>query len=405
MPNRIFRIDANAKSVEEIEATTFADSGFLETKDVHEWLVSHPGLLGEDLLVIQREHVNLVGNLHRADILAVDRKGDLVIVEVKRDEAALDIYWQAALYAASYWPSQATEIVDMFASYASLTSDEAWQRLVQHTGADDADALEAQLNAKQRIVLVARKFPSQVTTTVLWLNEQGLDVSCLQLTLHLDPVSGTHYLQSSYVIPVPETKELMVEVRRTQLQRAQVDPELEVRRNDQITQFMFSVAEDLNQGLTNDQRLTRTSRWAGKGANSRYFKLWYDEQPWANHNCCFSIELETGESNSKKGEVYISFQVYVTDIRARGISQNQVVQIKDLCRQLHGQDGAHFHEAPASFYVGKWVPAEELSPAGVKAVADGARWLVLELADEIRAILRNDDDKETTSPKSAQGQA
>ena len=48
MPNRIFRIEPDTKSVQELDATTFAGNGFLETKDVHEWLVSHPGLLGED---------------------------------------------------------------------------------------------------------------------------------------------------------------------------------------------------------------------------------------------------------------------------------------------------------------------------------------------------------------------
>ena len=110
MPNRIFRIEPDTKSVQELEATTFAGNGFLETKDVHEWLVSHPGLLGEDLLVVQREHVNVVGSLRRPDIIAVDRDGNLVIVEVKRDDAGLDIYWQAVLYAASYWPRTATDV-------------------------------------------------------------------------------------------------------------------------------------------------------------------------------------------------------------------------------------------------------------------------------------------------------
>ena len=282
MPNRIFRVEPSTRSVEELKSTTFAGNGFLETKDIHEWLVSHPGLLGEDLLVIQREHVNVVGNRRRPDIIAVDRDGNLVVVEVKRDDAGLDIYWQAALYAASYWPRKSSEIVDMYSSYASLDADEARNYLAEHIGAEDATGLEARVNRKQRIILVARTFPREVTTLVLWLNEQGLDVSCLQLTPHFDPASRSYFLQSSFIIPVPETRELIVEVRRTQQERAQRGAEVEERQRDEITHFMLSVAETVDETLTSELKLTKRSRWAGKGDGYRYFKLWYDERPWAS---------------------------------------------------------------------------------------------------------------------------
>ena len=397
MPNRIFRIDPNAKSVEEIEAKTFADSGFLETKDMHEWLVSHPGLLGEDLLVIQREHVNVTNNLRRPDIIAVDTAGNLVIVEVKRDDAGRDIYWQAALYAASYWPRSADDIVEMFAAYKGSTTDEAQQILIDHTHTEDAKELEAKLNRKQRIILVAGTFPKEVTTTALWLNDQNLDISCLQLTTYYDPVSQSHFLQSSYIVPLPEAKEIMVEVRRVQRERSEVDALVDSRRTDAVSQFMFSVAEGLRVKLAPGLMPQKVSRWAGTWDSQRYFKLWYDRPPWQNHNFCFSAYLETGLGKQHKGDVWVSFEVSVTELTRAGIGEKTIAQLRDLA-DVRGQTGAFTaKQNVASFSVGQWVPASQLSTEESGAVVQELQILIEDLVPQIEDTLKAADAQENAA--------
>ena len=60
-----------------------------------------------------------------------------------------------------------------------------------------------------RIVLVSEGFSKELTTSVLWLNENWLDISCLQLQPYLN---GQELLiESSQIVPVPGTEELLVQ--------------------------------------------------------------------------------------------------------------------------------------------------------------------------------------------------
>lgn len=52
-------------------------------------------------------------------------------------------------------------------------------------------------------------FSKELTTSVLWLNENGLDITCIQL----QPYMNGHELliESSQIVPVPGTEELLVQ--------------------------------------------------------------------------------------------------------------------------------------------------------------------------------------------------
>ena len=351
MSNRLFRIDREAKDVSEVKPTSFAKEGFLETKDIHEWLISHPGLLGEDLLVIQREHVGVVGSHRRPDILAIDTEGNLVIVEVKRDDSGTDVYWQAEMYAATYWPRSGEDLINLYAEYKKLERREATERLLGHTGLVDEQDLRNKLNKSQRIVLVAGSFPKEVTTTVLWLNDQGLDVSCLQLTPFADAATGAYYIQSSSLIPVPETKELMVELRETTQEQLEEQEVVESRKDDQVSEFMRLVMSKAASRLTSDLRPTKWSKWAGAWGTTRYFKWWYDDEwPWYNHRLCFSADLETAAGAPDYQRVYVYFEVYITYLKSEGgVSEEMLESIKGFASSLDGEEGFKFDEKKATF--------------------------------------------------------
>ena len=88
---------------------------------------------------------------------------------------------------------------------------EAVQQLLTHAGSEDEQDLLTKLNHKQKLILVARVFRKEATTTVLWLNEQGLDGSYLEPTPHFDPATNNQYMQRSYIILVAETEDLTLE--------------------------------------------------------------------------------------------------------------------------------------------------------------------------------------------------
>jgi len=389
MKTGIFRVDPETKKVEEVEPTTFSSEGFFETSDIHGWLVSNPSLFGEDLIIVGREHVGVRGSGRRPDILAIDREGNLVVIEVKRDEATIDTHWQAAVYAAFYWPRSGNDIVHLYIDYAEIEKEDAIRRLQEHTGSVDEQDLLKKLNAKQRLILVASSFPKEVTTTVLWLREQGVDASCLQLTPYPDRTRGTFYIQSRYIIPVPETRELMVELRKTQQERATQDAETEGRQNDATTQFMRAVSSQLNERLPDELRPEKVSRWAGQYGSVRYFKFWYDHRPWKNHDFCFGADLETEPSEAERGNVYTYFAASKRYLQELDYSEQDIETLKGLVAELNGSEGYEYVDDHSEFYVGKWVPSSDLSETGVDGVAEALIWLIQTIVPRIREIVEN----------------
>ena len=80
----------NKQSVK-IKSVTFSELGLKEREDLQEWIVHNPSILGEDLLIIQKEFDGFSDTKERLDLLAIDLKGNLVIIENKLDDSGKEI--------------------------------------------------------------------------------------------------------------------------------------------------------------------------------------------------------------------------------------------------------------------------------------------------------------------------
>jgi hypothetical protein len=143
----MYKVDAESKKISRLTSKTFTELGLLERFDIQEWIAGSPEMLGEDLLIIAKEH-ELPSRI-RIDLLAVDRKANLVIIELKRDESGSAVEWQAIKYA-SYCSNFTSE--DIFAFYAQhlqCDTDEAQSRVEEFI-----DEELSSLNKHQRIILV-----------------------------------------------------------------------------------------------------------------------------------------------------------------------------------------------------------------------------------------------------------
>src|SRR5438270_12990198 len=70
--------------------------------ELQAWIATDPRLLGLDVLVLGREVITEFGG--RIDVLAIDRAGNLVIIECKRHRTPRDIIAQILDYAS--WVTQ-----------------------------------------------------------------------------------------------------------------------------------------------------------------------------------------------------------------------------------------------------------------------------------------------------------
>lgn len=91
----MFRINHASNRIIKLKEVSFSELGFTERHHLQEWLANQPDALGEELLIIQKEFDGFDDTRERLDLLAIDKDGNLVIIENKLDDSGKDVVWQA----------------------------------------------------------------------------------------------------------------------------------------------------------------------------------------------------------------------------------------------------------------------------------------------------------------------
>lgn len=223
----MFTVNHQTNRISPVKIKTFSELVFTERKHLQEWLAHQPDALGEELLIIQKEFDGFDDTRERLDLLALDKDGNLVIIENKLDDSGRDVVWQALKYASYCASLTKGQIVEIYQQYlhrffspisptieASEPLAQAGQPADAATGicefldAPDLDEVKLNLGNSQRIMLVAANFRKEVTSTALWLLGQGISIQCFKVTPY---ALGEQLLISiDQIIPTPEAKALMI---------------------------------------------------------------------------------------------------------------------------------------------------------------------------------------------------
>lgn len=186
----MFKINTTTNRIEPLQERAFGELGFTERAHLQEWLVNHPSALGEDLLVIQKEFAGFADTRERLDVLALDKSGSLVIIENKLDDSGRDVVWQALKYASYCSTLTRDGVVGIYQDYLGANGD-AVAKLTSFFEVDDLSEVEINKSFRQRILLVAANFRKEVTSTVLWLANYGIQVQCFLALVHES--AGEHF--------------------------------------------------------------------------------------------------------------------------------------------------------------------------------------------------------------------
>ena len=206
----MYRINRENNSISPLDEKTFSSLQLRERQHLQEWIAKQPTVLGEDLLIIQKEFAGFSDTHERLDLLAMDKQGALVIIENKLDDAGRDVTWQALKYA-SYCSGLSREnIRAIFQQYLDRyeAGTKAEDRLCEFLGVEEFEDLSLNKGVSQRIVLVAAHFRKEVTSTVLWLMNHGLRVQCFKTTVFA--TGDDLFLSVEQIIPTPEAEEFMI---------------------------------------------------------------------------------------------------------------------------------------------------------------------------------------------------
>lgn len=288
---RLFKVEWKSSKLHGVNEADFADLNVQERKDIQEWVAANPSILGEDLLFIGKEFSGFDRTRERPDLLAIDSAGCLVVVELKRDDSGTDVHWQAIKYASYLRDANAGDIVEMLSAYKKIDEEQAGRQLREHTGADEVASL---LNNDQRIILVSHRFPPEVTSAALWLNEKASRplVTCVTLTPYVGDEDAGHVLAST-IIPVPGDAGFRIGLGARQASESlQSSGNLRKRnRHDRLSEFLRHVAQSAKGKAGDKVEPDKMSRWAGGDSGWRYYHFWYSREPWRNWQPAYRVEM------------------------------------------------------------------------------------------------------------------
>jgi alkylated DNA nucleotide flippase Atl1 len=196
------------------ERVSLTEAGLLERQHLQEWVIAHPEILGEDVLIVTFEFDRWITGAgaptwERLDVLALDRAGRLIVAELKRDVAPDAVMVQALNYAAMARGFSLDLLVE---AYGARRGGELSTAELQQELREWAPAVSDETLAPPRIALVAEDFGPVLRNTAMFLIEQGLDLRLVRVQLYR-MTNGTLALTASQLLPVPNTEEFMVRPR------------------------------------------------------------------------------------------------------------------------------------------------------------------------------------------------
>ncbi len=173
-----------------------ADHGRTEALDLESWLESEPSIIRPGLRIIGRQVLTRSGPL---DLLAIDRTGSVVVIELKRDRLPREALAQAIDYAADVATWSLDKLGEVCASY----SGEALEDVLSHAF-PDIDLESLTINGAQRIVLVGFALEPALERMIEWLSEAyGVAVNAVVLK-YVRTANGAEVLTRSAVISEEE---------------------------------------------------------------------------------------------------------------------------------------------------------------------------------------------------------
>jgi hypothetical protein len=198
----MFLIDTQSKKATSLNKMSFAELNLSERHDLQEWIADNPKILGENLLIIQKEFDGFSDTNERLDLLALDENGRLVVIENKLDDSGRDVVWQSLKYVSYCATLTKSEICEIYQRYLGTTGIAA-DKIAEFYYEQDYESIRLNpSDSDQRIILVAANFRKEVTSTVLWLRNHGVDITCIKVTPYKD--DDKLYLDVEQILPIQD---------------------------------------------------------------------------------------------------------------------------------------------------------------------------------------------------------
>lgn len=143
--------------------TALKNEGRTEPYDLEPWLASNPEIIGTGIMIIGRQVMTRSGPI---DLLAIDKSGNTVIIEIKRAELPRESLAQAIDYASNVAEWTAEKLSEVCFGYKQMTLQDAFNEAFP-----DIDLEPVNLNSTQRIILVGFSIEASLERMIEWLSD------------------------------------------------------------------------------------------------------------------------------------------------------------------------------------------------------------------------------------------
>ncbi|MEN4005997.1 MAG: endonuclease NucS [Methanobacterium sp.] len=174
-------------------------------KELEDWIIEDPSILGEPLLVIGRQ-VMIPDVKDKLDILALDSQGNAVIIELKQGKLKDPVDMQALRYASyiSKWyfedfENQARTFLGKVGD-PEFNFNEFYEKFCSETGIEEVP----DINTDQRIILVGSEVKEKLGSVALWLGDHNIDIKVVEVEVYIE--NEKTFIQPQIIIPVPVSK-------------------------------------------------------------------------------------------------------------------------------------------------------------------------------------------------------
>lgn len=270
----MFLINRETNQAITVQQKTFSELEFKERQNLQEWIEKNTDILGESLLVIQKEFSGFLDTNERLDLLAIDENGDLVLIENKLDDSGRDVVWQALKYVSYCSSLTKLEIKEIYQNYlfSKGSNEKAEDNILNFLNASDFD--EVKLNSgDQRMILVAAQFRKEVTSTVTWLMDHNVNIKCVKVTPY--QCGEQVFLEAKQILPTPDLEEFQIKLSFKKQEENKTNEEIALRHKLRYAFWTKAIPElqktaDLyhNVSPTKDNWITGASGHSGISYNS-----------------------------------------------------------------------------------------------------------------------------------------
>lgn len=232
--------NVSTSSLTELPVTSFSGNKIKEREHLQRLLRDHPEVLGNDLLIVDEEFSRWEDSKHRIDLLALSSDGSLIVIELKRDEDGGYMDLQAIRYAAMVSTMTLDQVIEAHKNYLQKLNrtEDAEEHLKEFLQTTDEGIFEIN-SAKPKIILASGDFSRELTTSVLWLNEVGLDIRCVRLRTYL--LESQIILDAQQIIPLPEAEEYLVHLREKAARSADLHDRTEPWTREDVARLAAEV--------------------------------------------------------------------------------------------------------------------------------------------------------------------